>query len=181
MHRLASRRPVASLLSSAARVRLSALIALISGLTTWWVWGALEPRPCGSGRVFLRPSGEHLLARPLDGATSASGELISTDACTDVAARRLQVPSGHALVLAVGALVRMPWLPVLLLSGLSGALIFILLEPLVGKWIAVLGWVTWLSDPINLRFRPGYYSEVTSGVAWLLAWWCLREWRASDD
>ena len=39
--------------------------------------------------------------------------------------------------------------------------------------------VYWLSDPLALRFRPGYYSESTSGLTWLLAWWLLRRWRES--
>jgi hypothetical protein len=37
----------------------------------------------------------------------------------------------------------------------------------------------WLSDPLALRFRPGFWSENTSGLTWILAWWLVMRWKAA--
>ncbi|HMA23026.1 MAG: ArnT family glycosyltransferase, partial [Gemmatimonas sp.] len=90
-------------------------------------------------------------------------------------------PPGHALLMAPGAMVGAPWLMPLILSGISAALLFLLAESAAGPWIALLCCVLWLGDPINLRFRPGYFSEVTSGAAWLASWWLLRRWYMTEQ
>ncbi len=86
-------------------------------------------------------------------------------------------PPGHALTMALGALVGAPALVPLLLTGLSGALLFILVRRVANPWVAALACVIWWSDPIELRLRPGYFSEVTSAAMWMLALWSLLEWR----
>jgi hypothetical protein len=88
---------------------------------------------------------------------------------------------GHALLMTPGTLLGAPVLVPLLLTALTGALLFALVRRITNEWIALLAWLAWLSDPINLRFRAAYYSEVTSDAMWFLAWWALLEWRRSHD
>ena len=88
---------------------------------------------------------------------------------------------GHALLMTAGTLLGAPVLVPLLLTALTGALLFALARRVTNEWIAVLAWLAWLSDPINLRFRAAYYSEVTSDAMWFLAWWALLEWRRSHE
>lgn len=83
--------------------------------------------------------------------------------------------------MAPGAMVGAPWLMPLILSGISAAILFLLAEAAAGPWTALLCCMLWLGDPINLRFRPGYYSEVTSGAAWLASWWLLRRWYLTKE
>ncbi len=88
---------------------------------------------------------------------------------------------GHALLMSVGTFFGAPALVPLLLSGLTGALLFALARRVCNEWIALLAWLIWISDPLNLRFRAAYYSEVTSDAMWFLAWWALLEWRKTRE
>jgi dolichyl-phosphate-mannose-protein mannosyltransferase len=86
-------------------------------------------------------------------------------------------PPGHSLMLALGALVGLPGLPVVLLNGVTGALIFALARRVAGAHVALLTWLVWVTCFPAIYFRASYLSEVTSGAAWLGAWWCLLRWR----
>ncbi|HEY4219184.1 MAG TPA: glycosyltransferase family 39 protein [Gemmatimonadaceae bacterium] len=88
---------------------------------------------------------------------------------------------GHALLMSIGTLLGAPVLVPLLLTALTGGLLFALVRRVSNEWVALLAWLAWLSDPINLRFRAAYYSEVTSDAMWFLAWWSLLEWRRSRE
>lgn len=87
-------------------------------------------------------------------------------------------PPGHALLLAIGFVLHTPVLIPILLSGCTGALLFALCRRLAGVPVALLTCLLWLSVFGNLRFRASYFSEVTSGLCWLVAWWALLDWRA---
>ena len=43
--------------------------------------------------------------------------------------------------------------------------------------VGLLTWAIWLGGSGNLAWRTGYYSEVTTSAAGLLAWWALLRWR----
>jgi dolichyl-phosphate-mannose-protein mannosyltransferase len=86
-------------------------------------------------------------------------------------------PPGHSLMLAPGALVGLPGLPVVLLNGVTGALIFALARHVAGGAVALLTWLVWVTCFPAIYFRASYLSEVTSSAAWLVAWWCLLGWR----
>ena len=86
-------------------------------------------------------------------------------------------PPGHSLMLAPGALIGLPGLPVVLLNGVTGALIFLLARRAASGEVALLTWLTWVTSFPAIYFRATYLSEVTSSAAWLVAWWCLLNWR----
>jgi 4-amino-4-deoxy-L-arabinose transferase-like glycosyltransferase len=88
-------------------------------------------------------------------------------------------PPGHALLLSLGALFGAPALVPLLLTGITAALLFALARRVANEWVALLAWIIWLGDPINLRYRLSYFSELTSGAMWCVSWWALLEWRAT--
>jgi hypothetical protein len=87
-------------------------------------------------------------------------------------------PPGHALLMSVGSLVGAPALMPLLLTALTGALLFLLVCRVTNPFVAALTCIIWLGDPIELEHRPGYFSEVTSSMMWMIALWALLEWRA---
>ena len=86
-------------------------------------------------------------------------------------------PPGHALLLALGTLVGAPWLIPLLLSAITGALLFSLTTRVVNVWAATFAIAFWCTAPLVLRFQGSYFSETTTAAAILGAWWCLLEWR----
>jgi hypothetical protein len=86
-------------------------------------------------------------------------------------------PPGHALLLVPGIWLGLPALAPVLLNGLAGALLFVLVRRVANGWVALLTFLLWLPLTSNLAFRPGYFSETTSSLLWILGWWALVEWR----
>jgi hypothetical protein len=86
-------------------------------------------------------------------------------------------PPGHALAMAAGFALGLPALVPLLLTACTGALVFALARRSAGAWTAALTWLLWLGTFGNLRFRATYFSEMTTSMCWLVAWWALLEWR----
>jgi hypothetical protein len=84
---------------------------------------------------------------------------------------------GHALALVPGIWLGVPALMPLLLTGLTASLLVLLVRRVAGATVAALALVFWLTASGNLVWRPTFFSETSSGVAWLGAWWCLLEWR----
>lgn len=85
-------------------------------------------------------------------------------------------PPGNALLLAPGALIGYPAVMSLVLAGITAALIFGLAMRVTNPWVGLLTWMLWLTAPIVLRFQPSYFSEVTTTVTILAAWWALLRW-----
>lgn len=88
-------------------------------------------------------------------------------------------PPGYAMMIAPGFALGLPALMPLLIAGVTGALVFALARRAAGNLAAALTWVLWLGTFGNLRFRAAYFSETTTSLCWLVAWWALLEWRAT--
>jgi hypothetical protein len=84
---------------------------------------------------------------------------------------------GHSLMMTPGALLGLPALMPLLLSGLTGALMFLLARMVAGGRVALLTWLVWISCFPVIYYRATYLSQMTSAAMWLIAWWCLLHWR----
>lgn len=159
------------------RSELAIIVAIATAVVLWWTWGSLEPIPTVQdeysyvlqSRIFAHL--EWTAPPPPAPSSFQQPHVLTTPRVAS------KYPPGHALLLAIGAAVDAPWLIPLVLSGISAALIFLLAESTAGPLIALLCWAMWLGDPVTLKFQPGYYSEVTSGLAILAAWWFLRRWR----
>ncbi|MGE5276858.1 MAG: hypothetical protein ACM3SU_07680 [Acidobacteriota bacterium] len=85
-------------------------------------------------------------------------------------------PPGHSLLLAPGVWLGLPGLMPVVLAGIAGGLLFLLARRFANPWVALLTWVVWTTSPGNLRFLPGYFSQNTTIVLWLLGWWALADW-----
>ncbi len=88
-------------------------------------------------------------------------------------------PPGYAMMVAPGFAIGLPALVPLLVAGATGALVFALARRIAGNLAGALTWVLWLGTFGNLRFRAAYFSETTTSLCWLAAWWALLEWRAT--
>jgi hypothetical protein len=87
-------------------------------------------------------------------------------------------PPGQALILVPGIWLGLPELVPVLLSGLTGALLFMLARRVAGGWVGLLTWLIWLGMFPTIYRRATYLSEDATSAAWLLAWWALLAWRA---
>jgi hypothetical protein len=88
-------------------------------------------------------------------------------------------PPGFAFTLVPGTWLHLPALVPLLLTGLTGGLMFALARRVAGGSVALLATALWVAAPGNLRFRAGFFSEILTSLLWLAGWWALLEWRAS--
>ncbi len=155
------------------------IVAIVSALAIWWVWAAIDPLPLIEdeysyvlqSRIFA--SGHWSAPAP----PAAIEDFFQQAHVITAPVVASKFPPGHALLMSLGAFFDAPALIPLLLTGLTGALLFSLARRVSNAWVALLTWIIWLGDPINLRFRAAYYSEVTSGAMWMLALWSLLEWR----
>ena len=149
---------------------------LISALVTWLAWGMFNPIPTVSdeqsyvlqSRIFA--TGHWTAPSPPIPQFFEQSHVLTAPAVAS------KFPPGHALLLSIGTLLGSPVIASLALTALTGALLLLLVARVTNVWVAALTFAIWLSDPINLRFRPGYFSEVTTQALWLLSWWSLLEW-----
>jgi hypothetical protein len=85
-------------------------------------------------------------------------------------------PPGHALALAPGVALGLPWLVPLLLNLVSGALLFALLRRAVGAPAALLTWSAWVLSGMAMAWQTTYFSEVTLLTCWLVGAACTWRW-----
>jgi hypothetical protein len=163
-------------------VRYAAIVAgLISALITWWVWGAANPIPVVSDEQSYVLQSKIFAAGHWTASTPAVPEAFEQSHVLVTPAVASKFPPGHALLLSIGTLLGSPAIASLLLTTITGWLLFLLVDRVGGPWVAPLTIAIWLSDPINLRFRPSYFSEITTQLLWLVSWWALLEWRDSRN
>lgn len=155
------------------------LAGIVSVLVVWWVWGALAPLPVVSDEHSYLLQARIFATGRWTAAAPPIQEFFEQSMVLTAPHVASKYPPGHALLLSIGVLLGNVAFVPLLLTGLTGALIFMLARRIANTWVAALTVIIWLGDPINLRFRPSYFSEITTQALLLVAWWALLEWRAT--
>ena len=87
---------------------------------------------------------------------------------------------GHAMMIAPGFALGLPSLVPVLLSAITGGLVFALARRVASARVAALTFALWVSTFGNLRFRASYFSELTTSCMWMVAWWALVRWREGE-
>lgn len=156
-----------------------AVAAIVTPLVMWWAWGSANPLP------IIHDESSYLLQADIfarlrwTAPAPAMPEFFEQPHVLVSPVVASKFPPGHALLLAIGSLVRFHPLVPLLLAGATAALLVALTTRVCNPWVGLLAWMTWLVTPLVLRYEPGYFSQSTSTLAVLAAWWCLLEWRDS--
>jgi hypothetical protein len=152
---------------------------LVSALATWFVWAETNPLALVEDEMSYVLQARLFASGHWTAPSPPAPEFFQQSCVLTVPAVASKFPPGHALVLSLGALFDWPALVPLLLTALSGALLFALTRRVANARVALLAWVVWLGDPVLLRFRSSYFSELTTTFLWLCSWWALLEWRAT--
>lgn len=152
-------------------------MGLISAAVVWWTWGAWHPLPVVHDEMSYALQAEIFARFRWTVPLPAPPEFLEQPHVLVVPAVASKYPPGHALLLAVGALLRWDPLVPLLLTGVTAALVMIVTTRVTNAWVGLLTWVVWLTTPLVLRFQPGFFSETTTTALMLASWWCLLEWR----
>ena len=154
------------------------IVAILSVLAIWWVWAALDPLPVIEDEASYVLQSRIFASGHWTAPTPPAPEFFQQPHVLTIPAVASKYPPGHALLMAPGSWFDTPALVPLLLTGLSGALLFALVWRVANAWVALFAWIAWIGDPINLQFRPSYLSEVTTAALWLVGWWALLHWRS---
>jgi dolichyl-phosphate-mannose-protein mannosyltransferase len=155
------------------------LAGLVPALLTWFVWGSLyESGVVHDERAYL-----------LQARIFAQGAWTGTPPPIASFFEQMHVfidprlaakyPPGHALLLVPGIWLDLPGLVPVLLSGLSGGLIFLIARQVAGAVPALGGWLLWSTSVPSLTWRASYFSQTTCGLLWLLSLWALLRWRTN--
>jgi hypothetical protein len=162
----------------AADSRWAPVVAgVLTGAATWYVWGSLDRS------AVIHDESAYLLQAQLFArlrwttATPPLPHFFEQLYVNLAPAVFSKYPPGTSLLLAPGALIGLPGLPVVLMNTLSGALVFALARRIMGGLAAVLAWTLWITSFPVLYYHAMYLSEVPSSLAWLLAWWGVLRWR----
>lgn len=156
---------------------LPAVAGVASAIVVRYLWGSFDPAP------FIHDEASYLLqaqmlghghwvepARPLPEFFEQFHVFV-----TPVLASRY--PPGWGLALVPGVWLGLPIVVPLLLTGLTAALLVILVRRLAGPAAALCAWSLWIGATIELKFRATFLSAHLSVFCWALAWWALLRWR----
>ncbi len=155
-----------------------AVLGVLTAILTVWTWGS--PRLA----EFHDESAYRLQAGIFAGGRWAAPtpplpEFFEQMHVLLTPARAAKYPPGHALLLAPGVWAGVPEGVPILLSLLSGALVFALARRVTNSYVGLLAWIVWVAAPGGMKFRGSYFSEVTTSFLWLAGWWALLRWRES--
>jgi 4-amino-4-deoxy-L-arabinose transferase-like glycosyltransferase len=151
--------------------------AVVAAAAVWWTWGDLRPPPVVHDESSYVLQAEIFARFAWTAPTPPIPEFFEQPHVLLVPAVASKYPPGHALLLAIGSLLRFNPLMPLLLTAATSALLMLVATRISNAWVALITWIVWLTTPLVLRFQPGYFSEMTTTALVLASWWCLLEWR----
>ena len=160
---------------SAAAPFLAMFAAIV---VTWRAWGSLNPIPTVGDEAAYILQAELLAHGHIAGAPAPIPEFFEQSHVLVTPRLAPKYPLGFGLALVPGVLLGATGLVPLLMSGLSGLLLFVLCRRVLGTAPGVLATAIWIAAPGG-RYRAGFFSETLTGVTCLLAWYGLLRWR--DD
>lgn len=155
--------------------------ALVTSLVVTVVWGGLRPYPVMHDEwAYWAQAGQYSHLRWSVPAPPIP-EFFEQFYLLTTPVFAAKYPPGHALSIAAGFGLGLPALMPILMNGAAGALVFALARRLGGARLAGVTLVLWLGAAGTLRFRASYFSEITTTVCVLGAWWSLFRWRERKE
>src|SRR5215218_1060299 len=156
-----------------------AIVGVLTGLATLYVWGSLTRSAVVHDESAYLLQAELFSRFRFTAPTPPLPKFFEQLYVNLVPAVSSKYPPGTSLLLALGSSYDVPGLPVVLLNALSGALVFMLARRFSDGLTALLTWLVWgTSFPVQY-FHAMYLSEVPSSLAWLAAWWGVARWSSS--
>ena len=153
------------------------ILGLIAALVTWWMWGSLSATPYVHDEVALLLQARIFAALRWASPSPPLPEFFEQFHVFVTPTLAPKYPPGHALMMVPGIWLGLPGLMSVVLTGITGGMLFLLARRFSNGAVALVAWFLWLIAPAGLRFRPSYFSEVTTGAIWLVAWWTLLQYR----
>ena len=152
------------------------LFGAISAAALWWTWGSLRPVEIIHDETAYLFQAQLLATGRLVGPARPLPEFFEQFQLFSSPITAAKYPPGFALSLVPGVWLGLPGLMPVLLTGLSGGLLFALARRVATPAVALLAWGCWFVAPGAIPFRHLIMSETLTTALWLAGWWCLREW-----
>ena len=149
------------------------IVGVLSALVTWWMWGSLSATPYVHDEVALLLQARIFAAFRWASPSPPLPEFFEQFHVFVTPSLAPKYPPGHALLMVPGVWLGIPGLLSVVLTGVTGGMLFLLARRFSNGAVALVAWAIWLVAPAALRFRASYFSEMTTGAIWLVAWWTL--------
>ena len=155
------------------------VIAVLTSAATWYAWGSLKRSAVVHDESAYLLQAELFSRWRFTAPTPPLPKFFEQLYVNLTPAMFSKYPPGTSLLLAPGVRFGMPGLPVVLMNGLTGALVFMLARRFSDGLTAFLTWLAWgTSFPVQY-FHAMYLSEVPTSLCWLAAWWGIARWSTS--
>jgi len=156
------------------------IVGVLSALVTWWMWGSLSATPYVHDEVALLLQARIFAAFRWASPSPPLPEFFEQFHVFVTPSLAPKYPPGHALLMVPGVWLGIPGLASVVLTGVTGGMLFLLARRFSNGAVALVAWFIWLVAPAALRFRGSYFSEITTGAIWLVAWWTLLRYRETN-
>jgi hypothetical protein len=148
--------------------RAPLVVGVVTALTFAWVAGStLDVEPISTDEAAYLLQAEIFAAGKLTAPPPPIPEFFEQVWVMVSPRTYSKYPPGHALMLAPGVAVGLPWLVPFLLNIVNGALLFALLRRAAGPAPALLTWSAWVLSGMAMAWQTSYFSEVTLMACWL--------------
>ncbi len=151
----------------------------LSGAALWWTWGSLRPVEIIHDETAYLFQAQLLATGRLVGPARPIPEFFEQFQLFSWPVVAAKYPPGFALALVPGIWLGLPGVMPVLLTGLSGGLLFAMARQLATPAVALLAWAGWFVAPGSIPFRHLIMSETLTTTLWLAGWWCLWQWKDS--
>ena len=155
------------------------VLGALTGVATWYVWGALTRTPVVHDESAYLLQAELFARLRFTAPTPPLPQFFEQLYVNLRPAVFSKYPPGTSLLLAPGVAAELPGLPIVVMNAIGGALVFTLARRFAGGIVALLAWLFWCTSFPVQYFHAMYLSEVPSGLAWLVAWWGVARWARS--
>jgi hypothetical protein len=152
-------------------------IGIVSTLIMWIVWGSLtDTGTVHDERAYVLQARIFALGR-WTGAPPPIAAFFEQMHVLIHPRLAAKYPPGHSLLLVPGVWLGLPGLMPILLSGVTGALLWVIVRQIAGAVPTLVAWSLYAASMARLLWATSYFSELTSGALWLLSLWALLRWR----
>jgi hypothetical protein len=148
----------------------------LSAAALWWTWGSLRPVEVIHDETAYLFQAQLLATGRLVGPARPLPDFFEQFQLFSSPVTAAKYPPGFALALVPGIWLGLPGLMPVLLTGLSGGLLFALARRVATPAVALLAWAAWFVAPGSIPFRHLIMSETLTTTLWLAGWWSLWKW-----
>lgn len=153
------------------------ILGLACALTIGYVWGGLDPAPVYHDEAAYVLQAQLFAKGLAAGAPAQLPQFFEQFHVLVSPVLAPKYPPGFALTLVPGIWLGVPVLIPLILTGVTGACLFLLARQIAGAPVALLATVIWTLAPANILLHAGYFSQTLTAALWLVGWWALLSWR----